>query len=110
MAALVDRLADYAVYGQSVFSSRRSDNDTLSDRAKRSIGKILRSSAIHQAAVDRERFVIQAVRNSKLKNLPCMVREDARHNTVAWLTSQIHVSFPDGKSGIMEVSATARPQ
>ena len=61
----------------------------------------------NQAALMRERFVVQsALRNSKLKNLPCMVREDARHNAVDWLTKQIHVSFPEGKTGIMEVSAT----
>ena len=61
----------------------------------------------NQAELMRERFVIQAaLRNNKVRNLPCIVREDQKRNTVAWLTSQIHVSFPDGKSGIMEVSAT----
>jgi uncharacterized protein involved in exopolysaccharide biosynthesis len=60
-----------------------------------------------QAELIRERFVIQAaLRNNKLKNLPSLVREDAKHNSVAWLTDHIHVTFPEGKSGIMEVSAT----
>ncbi len=61
----------------------------------------------NQAKLIRERFVIQAaLRNNKLKNLPSLVREDAKHNSVAWLTDRIHVSFPEDKSGIMEVSAT----
>ena len=61
----------------------------------------------NQAHLMRERFVIQAaLRNKKLRNMPSIEQEDAKHNAIAWLTSQIRVTFPEGKSGIMEVSAT----
>ena len=60
----------------------------------------------NQAALIKERFVIQAaLRNTKLKNLPSIVREDARHNTIQWLTSVVQVSS-EKNSGVMYVSAT----
>jgi capsular exopolysaccharide synthesis family protein len=60
----------------------------------------------NQAALIKERFVIQAaLRNNKLKNLPSIVREDARHNTIQWLTSVVQVSS-EKNSGVMFVSAT----
>jgi hypothetical protein len=60
-----------------------------------------------QAQLLRGRFVMQAaLRNQKLRNVPSIVREDAKHDAVEWLTKQIHVNFPDDKSCIMEVSAT----
>ena len=53
------------------------------------------------------RFVITAaLRNPKLKNRPCIIREDAKHNAIQWLTDEIHVEFPGKNAGIMKVSAT----
>jgi capsular exopolysaccharide synthesis family protein len=60
----------------------------------------------NQAALLKERFVFQAaLRNNKLKNLPSIVREDARHNTIPWLTSIVQVTT-EKNSGVMYVSAT----
>jgi capsular exopolysaccharide synthesis family protein len=60
----------------------------------------------NQAALLKQRFVIQAaLRNNKLKNQPSVVREDARHNAVPWLTSLVQVNF-EKNSGVMYVSAT----
>jgi hypothetical protein len=60
-----------------------------------------------QAALMREPFVMMAaLRNPKLKNLPSIVREDMKRNTVPWLISQIHVNMPKNKSGMMTVTTT----
>lgn len=42
-----------------------------------------------------------------MKNLPSIVREDARHNAIQWLTSVVQVS-QEKNSGVMYVSATLR--
>jgi capsular exopolysaccharide synthesis family protein len=60
----------------------------------------------NQAALIKERFVIQAaLRNNKMKNLPSIVREDARHNTIQWLTNTVQVST-EKNTGVMYVTAT----
>ena len=53
------------------------------------------------------RFVITAaLRDAKLKNRPCILREDASHNTIAWLTSEVKAEFVSKNAGLMTVSAT----
>ena len=53
------------------------------------------------------RFVIMAaLRDPKLKNRACILREDATHNTIAWLSHEIRVEFPSKSAGVMEVTAT----
>lgn len=59
-----------------------------------------------QAALMRQRFVLMAaLRNPKMKDLPSVLREDARHNTIRWLASILHVNL-EKKSSIMTVSVT----
>ena len=58
-----------------------------------------------QAELLKHRFVLTAaLRNPKLKNLACIQREDARHNTISWLTSTVQVELGKG-SGIMKIAA-----
>ncbi len=53
------------------------------------------------------RFVIiAALRDSKLKNRACIVRQDPTHTTIQWLTDEIRVNFPEKNAGLMDVSAT----
>jgi capsular exopolysaccharide synthesis family protein len=60
-----------------------------------------------QQSLIKNRFVIMAaLRDPKLKNRACILREDAKHNTIAWLTEEIRVDFPAKNAGIMQVSAT----
>ncbi|MEI8373570.1 MAG: AAA family ATPase [Planctomycetota bacterium] len=59
-----------------------------------------------QQSLIKSRFVIMAaLRDPKLKNRACILREDANRNTVAWLTDEIRVDFPAKNAGIMQVSA-----
>ncbi len=60
------------------------------------------AALIHQHSV-----LMAALRNSTMKSLPSILREDARHNTIGWLASIIKVSL-ERKSSIMTVSATLR--
>ncbi len=55
----------------------------------------------------KEHFVLQAaLRDSpKLKNLPSIQREDAKHNAINWLASVIQVDLPKN-AGIMNVSVS----
>jgi capsular exopolysaccharide synthesis family protein len=60
----------------------------------------------NQVLLIRHPLVIQAaLRNTKLKNLPSIVREDARHNTVQWM-KQVVQATADKSSGLMTVSVT----
>ena len=60
----------------------------------------------NQARLIKEPYVIQAaLRNNKLKNLPSIVREDARHNTIPWMKSVIQASA-EKTSGLMDVTAS----
>ena len=60
-----------------------------------------------QQSFIKSRFVITAaLRDPRLKNRPCVLSEDAKHNTIAWLTGEIHVNFPAKNAGIMRVSAS----
>jgi len=60
-----------------------------------------------QQSLIKSRFVIgAALRDPKLKNRACILREDAKHNTIAWLTDEIRVDFAAKNAGIMQVSAT----
>ncbi len=60
-----------------------------------------------QQGILKDRFVmLAALRDPKLKNRACIAREDAKGNTIAWLTDEIHVDFQTKNSGIMYVSAT----
>jgi transcriptional regulator of heat shock response len=47
-----------------------------------------------------------ALRDPRLKNRDCTIREDSRHHTIAWLSDAIRVEFPAKNAGIMQVSAT----
>ena len=59
-----------------------------------------------QAVLIRQRFVLMAaLRNPKMRGLPSVLREDARHNTIPWLASIVRVNL-EKKSGIMTVSVT----
>ena len=60
-----------------------------------------------QKSLIKSRFVIMAaLRDPRLKNRACIVREDAKHNAIQWLTDEIHVDFPTKNAGIMKVTAT----
>ncbi len=60
-----------------------------------------------QKSLITSRFVIMAaLRDPKLKNRACILREDATHNTIQWLASEIRVDFPAKSAGLMQVSAT----
>lgn len=60
-----------------------------------------------QQSLLKSRFVINAaLRDVKLKNRPCIIREDLAHNAIPWVTEQIHVDFASKMAGIMQVSAT----
>ena len=55
----------------------------------------------------KSRFVIMAaLRDPRLKNRACILREDATHNTIAWLTKEVRADFPSKNAGIMQVTAT----
>ena len=59
-----------------------------------------------QATLIRQRFVLMAaLRNPKMKALPSVLREDARHNAVTWLTSILRVNL-EKKTSVITVSAT----
>ena len=48
-----------------------------------------------QQSLIKSRFVIMAaLRDPKLKNRACILREDAKHNAIEWLTDEIRVDFP----------------
>ena len=47
-----------------------------------------------------------AINDPRLKTRPCIAREDARHNAIAWLTEAVSVSFPTKAAGVMLVSST----
>jgi hypothetical protein len=58
-----------------------------------------------QALLLKQRFVFMAaLRNPKMKNLQSILREDARHKTIPWLTSVVQVNL-EKNSGIMRVTA-----
>ncbi len=48
---------------------------------------------------------VAALRNQKMKNLPSILYQDARHKTIPWLTSTIQVT-QDKNSGLMRVTAS----
>ena len=79
-------------------------NGSLADEER--VGNEFEIFRSTQAALLKQRFVLTAaLRNSKMKNLACIQREDAQHNTLAWLTSVVQVEL--GKnSSIMNVSVT----
>ena len=55
------------------------------------------------------RFVITAaLRDPKLKNRPCILEQDAKHNTIQWLMNEIHIEFPPNarNASTMKVTAT----
>ena len=47
-----------------------------------------------------------ALRNPKLRGLPGVLREDARHRALAWLHKEIRVECPDERTGIITVSVS----
>ena len=47
-----------------------------------------------------------AINDPRLKTRPCIAREDARHNAIAWLTEAVSVGFPTKAAGVMLVSST----
>jgi succinoglycan biosynthesis transport protein ExoP len=58
-----------------------------------------------QASVLKQRYVlVAALRNPKMKNLPSILREDAKHKTIPWLTSVIQ-AVPEKNSSYLRVSA-----
>ncbi len=59
-----------------------------------------------QAALVHDHFVlIAALRDRKMNRLQSIRREDARHQTISWLTSIVHVNL-EKNSGIITVSVT----
>jgi capsular exopolysaccharide synthesis family protein len=59
-----------------------------------------------QLSLIKSRYVIMAaLRNANLKNRPCIVQQDAKHNAVAWLTDEVRAEFTTKNAGIMQVSA-----
>ena len=48
---------------------------------------------------------VAALRNQKMKNLPSILYQDARHKTIPWLTLTIQVT-QDKNSGLMRVTAS----
>jgi len=53
------------------------------------------------------RFVIMAaLRDPRLRDRPCIKREDEKHDTIDWLTGEIQVCFPSKSASLMQVSAT----
>ena len=75
------------------------------DQAER-VGNEFEIFRENQQNLLKSRFVIMAaLRDPKLKNRACILREDAKHNTIAWLTDALRIDI--GKnSGIMQVSST----
>jgi capsular exopolysaccharide synthesis family protein len=60
-----------------------------------------------QQSLIKSRFVIMAaLRDPKLKNRACILREDAKHNTVEWLTDEVRVDPALKNAGLMQVSTT----
>lgn len=54
------------------------------------------------------RFVLMAaLRDPKVRDLPGVIREDARHRTIAWLGKEIRVECPDPRTGLFTVSLTS---
>src|SRR5208282_718753 len=60
----------------------------------------------HQSLVTSSFVINAALRDPRLKNRACIVREDAKHNAIRWLTEEIHAEFPFKNAGIMVVTAT----
>ena len=59
-----------------------------------------------QALLLKQRFVLMAaLRNPKMKNLQSILREDARHKTIPWLTSVVQVNL-EKNSAIMKVTTS----
>ena len=81
---------------------------TLTSQTAEDIGQGGEEFAIfknNQCGLIKEPYVMQAaLRNNKLKNLPSIVREDARHNTIPWMKSVVQASA-DKSSGLLEVTA-----
>ncbi len=59
-----------------------------------------------QGLVKNYNVIKAALNDPRLKSRPCIAREDARQNAIAWLTDAISVNFPDKSSGLMVVSST----